>query len=264
MAVGIRAVGWSNTALKAYLRGDVQAALLFLSTCATSGLLPVFGLLLSHKTYISNLRPFWVAAANMMQFLQVGKFYDYLYPCTGSGCDENLVPRSRAIIALFSSNGAAFLIMTAFMGSLTFKWLFITQCVYSLILIVNNRSICSKGPALRSGYQLVNQFFSTLTQHVWPFSTVDRLQSAHEIFKLESSVQQCVKSQIAMQLIFGLWLPCWVAYSRELQARKLFVRSRRGEAAYAYVIFPSSWEMFIYALPAVAFFFNSVFLYIDS
>ena len=195
-----------------------------------------------------------------MQFIQVGKFYGYLYPCTGSSCSENLVPRAKALTALIASNGTAFLVLTAFMGSLTFKWLFITQCIYCLILIVSNRSICEQGPALRSGYnwiqaELLNPSLSTVAQHVWPGSdsTNNTTTSMSASTPVETSVQRCVSSQIPLQLIFGLWLPCWIAYSRELQARKSFIRSRRGQAAYANAVFPSSWEMFMYALPAIAF-----------
>ncbi|KAG7667593.1 hypothetical protein KSW81_001286 [Nannochloris sp. 'desiccata'] len=68
----------------------------------------------------------------------------------------------------------------------------------------------------------------------------------------ELSVERCIGSQAALQLIFGLWIPCWIAYGREVQARKSFLRSRRGDSAYSNAIFPSKWEMFMFALPAAA------------
>ncbi|KAH7622763.1 hypothetical protein Ndes2526B_g03601 [Nannochloris sp. 'desiccata'] len=274
LAVGIRAVGWIGTALKTYLRGNTQTAIYFLCSCMPSGLLPAFGMLLSYKHYISTFRPFWVTAANLIQFLQVGRFYGHLYPCTGSGCDEALVPRAKALTALFSSNGAMFLVMTAFMGNLAFKWMFITQCIYCLVLIVSNRNICLRGPALRGAYnwihgQLVNPFFSTLTGNFWPSASTTSLYSAAKVIAsstalhsktdsttppTELSVERCIGSQAAFQLIFGLWIPCWIAYGREVQARKSFLRSRRGDSAYSNAIFPSKWEMFMCAcLPAVAF-----------
>jgi hypothetical protein len=269
LAVGIRAVGWISTALKDYLRGDTQTAIIFLYTGVPSGLLPVVGLLLSYNNYISTSRPVWVTAANILQFLQVGKYYDHLYPCTGAACNELKVPLAKAFTALASSNGVMFLIMTAFMGSLTFKWLFITQCINCLILIASNRSICVKGPALRRAYmwihsQLVNPFFLKVAQHMWPTSSsspskvLDAAAAALHTSSAashvaESSVLRCIGSQVALQLVFGLWIPCWVAYARELQARKSFLRSRCGQNASAGALFPSSWEMFMYALPAVAF-----------
>jgi hypothetical protein len=265
--VGIRAVGWVSTALKAYLRGDTRLALVLFYTGMTSGLLPLFGLLLSNKNYISASRPFWVTAANILQFFQVGKYFDHLYPCQGSACNEVSVPLVKAFTAVVSSNGAVFLIMTAFMGSLTFKWLFVTQCIYCLILIVSNRSICIKGPALRRGYnlihsQLVKPFFLKITP-LFSSAIGSKIAAAGAAFNstitsattppAESSVQRCIRSQVAVQLIFGFWLPCWIAYSRELQARKSFVKSRRGDSACRSFSFPSAFEMFMYALPSVAF-----------
>ncbi|KAL4513392.1 hypothetical protein Ndes2526B_g07445 [Nannochloris sp. 'desiccata'] len=274
LALGIRTLGWIGMALKAHLRGNTQTSIVFLFTCVSSGLLPVFGMLLSYKHYISTFRPFWVASAKIVQFLQFCKYYDHLYPCTGSGCDEALVPRAKALTALFSSNGAMLLVMTVFMGSLTFKWMFLTQCIYSLIFIVSNRNICLRGPALRGAYnwihgQLVNPFFSTLTRNFWPSASTTSLYSAAKVIAsstalhsktdsttppTELSVERCIGSQAAFQLIFGLWIPCWIAYGREVQARKSFLRSRRGDSAYSNAIFPSKWEMFMCAcLPAVAF-----------
>jgi len=248
LAVGIRAVAWIATALKAYLRGNTETAIYFLCSCVPSGLLPVFGMLISYKHYISTFRPFWVTAANLMQFYQVGRFYGHLYTCTGSGCNEALVPGAKALAALFSSNGAMFLVIAAFMGSLAFKWLLITQCIYYLVLIVSNRSICMQGPALRGAYswihgQLVNPFLSKVITHMWPSGNV-HANGIAAAATLEGSIDRCIASQAALQLIVGVWIPCWVAYSREVQARQSFLRSHCGESACYNAVFPSKWEMF--------------------
>jgi hypothetical protein len=264
LAVGIRAVGWIATALKTYLHGNTQTAIYFLCYCMPSGLLPVFGMLLSYKHYISILRPFLVTAANLLQFFQVGRFYGHLYRCTGSNCNEAMVPRAKAIAALFSSNGVMFLVMAAFMGSLAFKWLFITQCIYFLVLFVSNRSICLKGPALRGAYNWILAI--TRDHHMWPLSFFISISEPGNVHAkviaaaatlegsiAESSVRRCIGSQAALQLIFGLWIPCWIAYGREIQARKSFLRSQRGESASSNATFPSRWEVFVCAwLPAAA------------
>lgn len=253
LALGVRAVGWLGVFFKTSQRGDRATAMQMLTTCLPSGLLPIFGMMLGRRSY-TKTRQLWVAAANLAQFYQVGKYYGHMYPCTGD-CSEASVSLQKALIAVVSSNGTAFLIMTAFMGALTFKWLFLTQYLYFLILAVSNHNICIQSPALRRAYNWLHgkSLIPTLTglaRGLWP----PDVSLGQGIDANNESIDTCVTSQMALQLIFGLWLPSLLAYIKELNSRRLFLRARLGdEEAYRKVMFPSAWEVLIYAMPALAF-----------
>ena len=241
--------------LKAVQRGDRATAFHFLITCLPSGLLPIFGLLLGQESY-TKTRRLWVAAANIMQFYQVGKYYGQMYPCIGD-CPEASISLRKAFTAVLASNGTAFLILTTFLGALTFKWLFITQYIYFLILTVSNRNICGQSPALRRAYNWLHDraLVSTLrrfAKNLWPvqlhLSTRSRAMSL-----VDKSIDVCVSSQVVFQLVLGLWVPSFLAYRREVHSRRLFLSARLGEEASRKAIFPSPWEIFMYAMPALTF-----------
>ena len=267
LAVGIRAIGWTATALKALQRGEQALAIDMMTTGMMSGLLPVFGLLWCSTSYVKRWRRYLVFLANFLQYYYVGKKYRLLYPCTGD-CTEGSVSLRKALTATASGNGTAFLILTTFMGSITFRWLFLAQYIYFLILVVSNRSICAQSPALRRAYTwmhstLLEPIVGSIFTSMWPESfSVEAAGApvvtasetvASDAAVLESSIQTCVRFQLFFQLIAGLWIPCWLAYVRELAARRLFLRSHVGPAAERTAMFPSSWEMFVYATPALAF-----------
>ena len=138
------------------------------------------------------------------------------------------------------------------MGSQSsFRWLFITQYLYFLVLVVSNRSICIQSPALRKAYNLI---ISTVGGSGGGSGSGGAAAATGR--SLSSSVELCVSCQTTTQLIFGLWIPCLMAYQRELEARREFLKSRVGAEVFRSIepSLPSSHQdMLIYIMPALVF-----------
>jgi len=239
LAVGIRFIGWVATSIKAAQRGHGQDACHILSTCLPTALIPLFGLYFGSDFYI-YYRPLLLSISNGFQFYQVGVYYGHLYPCPGD-CSEASVSVARSLVAVVSGNGAMFLVLTTLMASLTFKWLFISQYFFFMVLILSNRRICAASLPLRKAYSGLHSILAGQGYFLLP--------------TVHSSLHQCVLWQLILQLIFGLWLPCWVAYSRELGARRVFLQERHHEASY-----PSKWDVLLYVMPGMVFPWLSVAL----
>lgn len=248
-------VGWVASSLKAIQRGQSHAALIMLGTALPTGLLPALVLLFGGFDFYNKYRHYVLAIANGSQFYQVSQFYGYLYPCAGD-CTEGSVALKRALTAMVSGNGAAFLVLTATMGSLTFRWLFISQYFYFLLLVFGNRNICGQSPALRRGYTWLHAAISRAversTRALWPSASMAStvVENFRSLGFVSNTVGNCIVYQLLFQLIFGFWLPCWAAYARELQSRKEFLKARRRDRG---ALYPSAWEVVLYTMPALAF-----------
>lgn len=199
-----------------------------------------------------RLRQWFVAASNLLQFMQVSKQYDLLYPCSGD-CLETSVPLAKALTAATAANGAVFLLLTGTVGCLTFRWLFITQYTYFVILLLSNQSICAKSPALRRAFVFIWEFFREHWITSMFAAPVTHLLASGEVLggKKMRSLRVCIVAQGITQLALGLWLSWMVAYARESANRRMFLR-RRGLTG----LFPSQWETIVYALAPIVYSFQ--------
>ena len=255
----MRAIGWTIIIFKAGQRGDSTSAMLLLKTCLPTGLIPLFAIIaLKHDLYVRT-RLIWVTLSNIFQFYQVGQHYGVLYP--SSAVEITL---RKALTAVVSSNGTLFLVLTAFMGSHKFRWLFITQYIYALILLLSNLNMCMQSPALRYAYSWMRHtlFIPTLSYFLTPKIIGDIFTStstggsstgaspAAVAMTIDdqhtNQLDACIWGQALLQLGFGLWVPCVFAYRRELLSRRHYL-AHRCKAAF----FPSTLDMFVYTMPAL-------------
>lgn len=243
LSLGVRTVAWLFSSFKAYHHGLKGLSIEMIIFGLTTSLFPIFALFFGEEQYIRHTREFAVVASHLCQYYFVGRYYDGLYPCS-----DDEVTVWRMFTAVISGNGALFLCMTFFAGSILFKWLFIAQYSYLLVLIFNNVTMCAKSPALRQAYtwfnykcilavlhraiDFLNNFGDWLKMHDFSYKSFQAfaqlLGKLHGIGR--SSIQHgqltheaCAFYQLLFQLVFGFWIPCYAAFKHEIEFRNKFL-----------------------------------------
>jgi len=245
LAVLVRTTGWAFTAFKSYHRGYSEAALWMLLTCIPFSNLAVFGMMVGTEFYKKYRVPL-VAGANLMNYVQVTvQYYSHLY-FQGPG-SPNVVQK---LSALLTANGVAYLVLSTFMGALPFKWGFLMQAVYLIVLMTTNAKICADSSALRGAYSWVA---NALT--VFSSSSSSSAGQPYDCFTESSDaamgkpcLDNCIRYQAVLQLVLGVCLPSFLAYNRELAMRKNFLEQRRVRYEYNQ---PTSLDFLVFLLPTL-------------
>ena len=231
LAVPIRLVGWLTTSYKVYKRGEPALAVELLLLCLPISLLPVIGMVDSH--FYIKYRIWLVAITNGIQYIQTSiQYYGQLYYSPEGSSATYL----QLISAILTANGVAWLVMTGLLGSLPFKYGFLVQAMYGLILVVGNSSMCHTSTALKNAYTFLS---NRMVKHV--------LGSQFPLF-VGKEEEVCIFYQTLLQFLFGICLTCAVAYQRELTQRKVFLHRQnvRYDARY-----PSLTTYFYFLMPVV-------------
>lgn len=117
--------------------------------------------------------------------------------------------------------------------------------------------MCSRSPALQASYswisrRLVQPAARLLAPSLPLFKALAMPpgRSHRPTVPVSEALLRCASYQSVLQVVLGLWVPSWLAYRRELRARKDFLSAH---GALPIKCLRSQWDFFIYAMPAFTF-----------